>query len=49
VHLLPRTIIRLWVPGRALLRLRITRCRRLAARSYEVGSVYEAITQGPRR
>lgn len=49
IHMLPRTIIRLWVPGRALLRLRITRCRRLGERSYECGSVYEAITQGPRR
>ena len=49
VHLLPRTVIRLWVPGRALLRLRITRCRRLGERTYECGSVYEAVTQGPRR
>ena len=49
VNLLPRTIVSLWVPGRALLRLRITRCRRLGERSYECGSVYEAITQAPRR
>jgi len=49
VNLLPRTIIQLWVPGRALLRLRITRCRRLGERSYECGTVYESITQPPRR
>lgn len=49
VNLLPRTIVRLWLPGRAILRLRITRCRRLGERSYECGSVYESITQGSKR
>jgi hypothetical protein len=49
VQLLPRAIVRLWIPGRSLFRLRVTRCRRLDHRSYECGSVYESITQAPTR
>jgi hypothetical protein len=42
VNLLPRTFVRVWVPGRSLLRLRISRCRRLGERSFECGGLFEA-------
>jgi hypothetical protein len=42
VNLLPRTCIRLWVPGRSLLRLRVSRCRRLGERCFECGGLFEA-------
>jgi hypothetical protein len=42
VNLLPRTFIRIWVPGRSLLRLRVSRCRRLGERCFECGGLFEA-------
>jgi hypothetical protein len=42
VNLLPRTFVRIWLPGRSLLRLRISRCRRLVDRCFECGGLFEA-------
>jgi hypothetical protein len=42
VNLLPRTFIRIWVPGRSLLRVRVSRCRRLGERCFECGGLFEA-------
>jgi hypothetical protein len=48
VHLLPRTMVRLWLPGHSLLRVGIARCRRLGERCYECGGVFQTIGQAPR-
>src|SRR6187401_1787167 len=37
IQLFPKTIIRAWLPGHSLLRLRVTRCRRLAPNCFECG------------
>jgi hypothetical protein len=41
VNLLPRTCVRIWVPGRSLLGLRVSRCKRLGDRCYECGTLFE--------
>ena len=41
VQLFPKTIARAWLPGHSLLRLRLTRCRRLAPNCFECGGVFE--------
>ena len=41
VQLVPKTLARVWLPGHSLLRLRVTRCRRLGPNCYECGSVFD--------
>jgi hypothetical protein len=41
VHLLPRTIVQLWVPGRSVLPLSISRCKRLGPRCFECGTLFD--------
>jgi len=48
VHLLPRTSVRIWIPGRSVLKLNISRCRRMAERCFECGSMFDAGPRGPR-
>jgi hypothetical protein len=38
VNLLPKKALRLWLPSGNIFNLRVTRCRRLAERCYEVGT-----------
>jgi hypothetical protein len=48
VQFLPRAFVRLWLPGHSLLRMRITRCRRLGERCFECGALFESVGQKPR-
>lgn len=43
VNILPKKVLHLWLPHGKILQLRVTRCRRLAAHCYEVGSVYHLV------
>ena len=41
VQLLPKAAIELWVPGRSVLRLKVSRCKRIADRCFEIGTLFE--------
>jgi hypothetical protein len=43
INVLPKKIIRLWLPHGGIFLLRVTRCRRLGERCYEVGSRFHAV------
>lgn len=38
INFLPKKLIRMWLPNGEVLLVRITRCRRLGERCYEIGS-----------
>jgi hypothetical protein len=40
VNYLPRKILRVWLPNGEMLSVRVTRCRRLGERCYEVGASF---------
>ncbi|GEM_PF-1962142 len=40
LNLLPKAIVQLWLPHGQIMQLRITRCRRLDANCYEIGTVF---------
>ncbi len=40
LNLLPKTIVQLWLPHGKIVQLRVTRCRRLDANCYEIGTVF---------
>jgi hypothetical protein len=46
VHLLPRSSVRIWLPGRSPLGLKVTRCRRLDERCFECGALFDVV-KGP--
>jgi hypothetical protein len=48
VQLLPKAAIQLWVPGRSLLKLKVSRCKRIADRCFEVGTLFEIGASMPR-
>jgi len=41
IQLLPRASVRIWVPGRSVLGLRVSRCKRLGERCFECGTQFE--------
>jgi hypothetical protein len=40
MNLLPKTILQFWLPYGRIMQLRVTRCRRLDALCYEIGTVF---------
>jgi hypothetical protein len=41
MHLLPRKLVKIWLPGRSILQLRIQRCRRVAEHCFECGAKFD--------
>ncbi len=42
VNLLPKQALQLWLPSGKTVPLRVTRCRRMAAACYEIGTIFDS-------
>jgi hypothetical protein len=42
VNLLPKQLLQLWLPSGKTVPLRVTRCRRIAAACYEIGTIFDS-------